>query len=177
MPRYHMNRSELAITDDRELRKIIQQGKYVTIGLCRDNEPYVVTLSYGYDVEKNALYFHCASKGLKLDFIRQNPRVCATVIDDKGYVTGDCDHAFRSLVIWGEMKIIVETEEKRHAIEVLLNHLEPDPDAIKSRSPISDSALAKTGILRLDISEITGKKRPGPAKRTKSKKQEAKSKV
>jgi uncharacterized protein len=160
MPRYHMNRADLAITDPEDLRTILRRGKYTVIALCRENEPYVVSLSYGYDPAKNALYFHCALKGLKLDFIEQNPRACATVINDMGYITGDCDHAFRSVVLWGEMSLVRELDEKKHAVEVLLNSLEPDPEVIKKRSPISDPSYDKVGILRFDIREMTGKRRP-----------------
>jgi nitroimidazol reductase NimA-like FMN-containing flavoprotein (pyridoxamine 5'-phosphate oxidase superfamily) len=46
----------------------------------------IVTLSYGYDSEKKTLYFHSAKKGLNWDFINSNKRVCATVIEDGGYI-------------------------------------------------------------------------------------------
>lgn len=44
---YHVRRSDRKITDKKELLSIIEKGKYGILGLCRENEPYVVTLSYG----------------------------------------------------------------------------------------------------------------------------------
>jgi len=89
MQKYHLqNRPNREITSAEEIRDILRRGKYVVIALCRDNEPYVVTLSYGYSEKQNCLYFHVATKGLKLDVIRTNPHVCATVIEDGGYVPG-----------------------------------------------------------------------------------------
>jgi nitroimidazol reductase NimA-like FMN-containing flavoprotein (pyridoxamine 5'-phosphate oxidase superfamily) len=55
-----------------------------------DEEPYVVTLSYGYEEKSNTIYSHCASEGQKIGYIKRNPYVCATIIEDKGYVEGDC---------------------------------------------------------------------------------------
>jgi uncharacterized protein len=44
-----MRRPDRQITDENELREILLKSKYIVIAMCRDNKPYVVTLSYGYD--------------------------------------------------------------------------------------------------------------------------------
>jgi len=152
-----MNKKEREITNRNVLMKILKQGKYVTISMCRDNEPYIVTLSYGYDQVKNALYFHCATKGLKLDFVKFNPNVCATIIEDKGYKMGDCSHAYRSVVFWGKIHLIKNLKEKKYGMDVLLNHLEDNPKKLKQRNLKSEEAYRKVGILRLDIEEMKGK--------------------
>jgi nitroimidazol reductase NimA-like FMN-containing flavoprotein (pyridoxamine 5'-phosphate oxidase superfamily) len=157
MPTYHMNRKEKEISDPKQLVDIIQQGKFASMAMCREGEPYLVTMNYGYDRERSALYFHCASKGLKLDFIRANPKVCATVIEDRGYKAGECDHAFRSVVFWGTMHLVEDLQEKKRAIDVLLDHLEEQPDQVREKSLKSDDVYQKVGILRLDIEEMTGK--------------------
>jgi nitroimidazol reductase NimA-like FMN-containing flavoprotein (pyridoxamine 5'-phosphate oxidase superfamily) len=157
VPSYHMNRKEKEISDREQLISIINRGKFASIAMCRESEPYLITMNYGYDRERNALYFHCASKGLKLDFIRANPNVCATVIEDRGYKKGECDHAFRSVVLWGTMHLVEDLKEKKRAIDILLDHLEEDPDRIRQKSLKSDDAYQEVGILRLDIGEMTGK--------------------
>ncbi|MGB8657101.1 MAG: pyridoxamine 5'-phosphate oxidase family protein [Candidatus Zixiibacteriota bacterium] len=157
MAKYHMNKKESEIKDKHLLTEILRQGKYAVISMCRDNEPYIVTLSYGYDKHKNALYFHCAPKGLKIDFIQRNPNVCGTVIEDRGYVMNECKHAYRSVVFWGEMVVVEDLEEKKHGIDVLLNHLEDDPALVKKESLKDERRLLTTGILKLNIEELTGK--------------------
>ncbi len=153
-----MRKKEREITDRGQLLEVLRNGKYVIISMCRDNEPYLVTLSYGYDEKQNALFFHCSLQGLKLDFIHQNPSVCATVIEDNGYRMGDCSHAYRSVVFWGKMYQLHDLSEKKHAINVLLEHLEDEPDIIREKSLKSDEDYKDVGILRLDITEVTGKK-------------------
>lgn len=157
MVKYHMRKKDREILDQKVLREILKLGKFTVVSMCRDNEPYLVTLSYGYDENKNALYFHCSPKGLKLDFINQNPNVCATVIEDRGYKMGDCSHAYRSVVFWGKMHIVKDLQEKKHALNILVNHLEDDPDIVKERNLKSDDVYEDVGILRLDITEMTGK--------------------
>lgn len=157
MAKYHMNRKDKEITEQNALSEILKRGKFISIAMCRDNEPYLVTLNYGYDGERKALYFHCALEGLKLDFIRANPHVCAQVIEDRGYKTGECDHAYRSIVFWGTMHTVEDLQEKKRAIDVLLNHLEDDPDRVREKSLKTDDVYREVGILRLDIDEMTGK--------------------
>jgi nitroimidazol reductase NimA-like FMN-containing flavoprotein (pyridoxamine 5'-phosphate oxidase superfamily) len=152
-----MRKGEREITEKNELIEILKNGKFVSIAMCRDNEPYVVTLSYGYDVTKQAMYFHAAIKGLKLDFIRANPNVCATVIEDKGYVVDQCEQKYRSVVLWGKMFVVEEIDEQKYGINVLLNHLEKDPVPIYKRNIPDDTKFKKVSILRMDIKEMTGK--------------------
>ncbi|MHC5039613.1 MAG: pyridoxamine 5'-phosphate oxidase family protein [Planctomycetota bacterium] len=158
MPEYHLHRKEKEITSEEEIEEILRDGKYATIALCRGNEPYIVTLSYGYDKGKGALYFHCAKKGLKIDFLRENPKVCATVIEDKGYKKDECEQAYRSVVFWGEMAVVEDLPEKIHGMDVLLQHLEENPDPIRERNLKEEKAYKGVGILRLDIQSLTGKR-------------------
>lgn len=157
MQRFHLQKKEREIKDPNEIFSIIKNGKYTTIAMCRNNEPYIVTLSYGYDEVKNALYFHSRLKGLKYEIIKENHPVCATIIEDKGYIVNDCAHAFRSVIIWGKMYFVETLEEKKHGMDILLKHLEENPDKIKQESLANDKIYKNLGIFRLDIMEIHGK--------------------
>ncbi|MFW6126469.1 MAG: pyridoxamine 5'-phosphate oxidase family protein [Chloroflexota bacterium] len=47
------------------------------MGLCAGSHPYVVPVSYGFS--EGSIYFHCATRGKKLDVMRENNRVCFQV--------------------------------------------------------------------------------------------------
>lgn len=154
--KYHMRRKEKEITDDREILKIIKNGKFTSISMSKENEPYIITLSYGYDQVKKAFYFHCAAEGQKIDFIKSNPYVCGTIIEDNGYEDG-CGQAFRSIVYRGNIRVIKDIEEKKHGFEIIIDHLEKIPGETKKNLLKSDDEYIKPAILRLDITEITCK--------------------
>jgi nitroimidazol reductase NimA-like FMN-containing flavoprotein (pyridoxamine 5'-phosphate oxidase superfamily) len=154
--RYHIRRKEKEITDNREIHEIIKNGKYTSISMSKENEPYIITLSYGYDQINNALYFHCATEGQKIDFIESNPYVCGTIIEDNGYEDG-CGQAFRSIVYRGKMNVIRDIEEKKHAFGILMDHLEENPGETKKKLLKSEDAYIEPAILRLDVTEITCK--------------------
>ena len=158
MAKYHFTQTEKTTTNPRVIDNIFSNGKYMGLALCRNNEPYIVTLSYGYDREKRILYSHCAKKGLKLDFIRANKRVCGTVILDGGYIQGECGQPFQSIIFRGTVDEVHDIEEKKHAMLTLLGHLEDDPDIVKERSLKNDKIYNAFGILRINLEEITAKK-------------------
>lgn len=158
MQKYHLqNRPNREIITKSEIIKILKNGKYSVISMCIENEPYIVTLSCGYDEQKNTLYFHCAKQGLKLDFISKNPKVCATIIEDGGYIQDECGHNYRTAVFWGEMKIVNDINEKKHGISVLLNQLENKTEIIIDKLSKSDNYYDKMEILKLEITEIHAK--------------------
>ncbi len=157
MTHYHPRRKDKEIVDRAEFDRILRGGKYAVVGMANGDDPYVVTLSYGYDAESGAMYFHGAKKGEKVDRLERNPKVCATVIEDRGYIDGGCSHAFATLVIRGEMKIVTELEEKKRALVVILGHLERDPAPILARNITSDASYDAVTIMRLQPSDISGK--------------------
>lgn len=158
MPSYHLRRTDRQITDPEQIASILLRGRFVTIATCHDGEPYVVTLSYGYEAEHDRMYFHAARSGRKSDAIAADPRVCATVIIDGGYRPGQCKHSYESAVFTGSMAIVTDEDEARHGMRVLLNHLEGEPDATWERNGLDrEQSWDRLSILRLDIDEITAK--------------------
>ena len=155
--KYHMLRSEKGILDRDIIISLLSSGRYATIALSGEDGPYIVTLSYGYDRESNCLYFHTAKRGRKLEIIGKHPLACATVIEDLGYRQGQCDHAYRSLVIHGRIRIVKEPEEMIHALEVMIDHLEADPDPVKERLLKRGDNFDRAEILRMEIEDISGR--------------------
>lgn len=155
---YHPKRVRNEIIDQHEIVDMVKRGNHVTLALCHDDIPYIVTMSYGFDHQKNCLYFHCANKGDKLDVIKMNSNVCATIIEDHGYLKTKCDHDYASLILRGKIYIVDELEEKKHGLQVLLNHLEENPQPIFERNIKNDDSYRKVTILRFDIESMIGKK-------------------
>jgi len=152
-----MQKKDREITTKNRIEKILKNGKYVTISMCKMGEPYIITLSYGFDDELNALYFHSANLGLKLDILKENPNVCGTIIEDLGYDLGSCSHKYRSIVFWGKMVIIKDLEEKKHGFDILLNNLEENPSKMKKKFFKNEKSYIDTCVMRLDIKKVTGK--------------------
>jgi len=153
---YHQRRPELAIAQPAELLEIIQGQEHLTLALCRDHEPYLVTVNYAYDTAERCFYFHCAGEGKKIDYLKANPIVWGQVLEDGGYLAGRCDHAYRTVQFRGRAEFVEGLEEKRRALALMIERLEPDPEPVKARL-LAEGRVKKVTIVRVRVLEMTGK--------------------
>ena len=152
-----IRRKEKAITNQSEMIEILMQAQYVTIAMCMENQPYLVTLSHGYDSENNCIYFHCAKEGKKIDILSANNLIWGQAIVDKGYVQGACDHLYATTQFRGQVSFIDDIDEKRHALRLMIESLDENPETVYSKQVTNDSAK-KVNIGRIDIDYMSGKK-------------------
>lgn len=153
---YHVRRKDKEITDPEEMKHILRSTKYVTIALSMNNEPYLVTLSHGYDEDRNCIYFHSAREGKKIDYIRANNRVWGQAFIDQGYKHGECNQLYRSVHFKGKITFIENIEEKMSAMQCMMKQLEKDPDVMIAK--LKPERLQNTLIGRIDIEYMSGKK-------------------
>jgi nitroimidazol reductase NimA-like FMN-containing flavoprotein (pyridoxamine 5'-phosphate oxidase superfamily) len=156
---FHVRRKDREITDPQALKTVLKTTTYVTIALCMDNEPYLVSLSHGYDENRNCLYFHCAGEGKKLAYINANNKAWGQAVLDYG-VTDECDYAYTSVHFTGTITIISDLKEKQHGMELMVRQLSTTPE--EKMSQIKPEKLAKITMGRIDITYMTGKQHQQP---------------
>lgn len=148
-----MRRHDRQVTDPEQIDDILGRAEVVRVAMAVDNEPYIVTLNYGY--ADGALYMHSANKGRKLDMMRANPRVCFTVDVDYGLKKADeaCKWGvnYRSVVGYGRASVVEDMAGKKAALAVLMGHFdEADYD-------FPDANVKPVSVIRIDIEEMTAK--------------------
>lgn len=156
---FHVRRKDREITDSDALKEVLKSTKSVTIALCFENEPYLVSLGHGYDETRNCLYFHCADEGKKLVYMKANNKVWGQAVQDYS-VTDECDSAYKSVHFKGTASLVDDIIEKKHGIEVMVRQLSENP--AEKLAQVNPSKLAKTNMVRIDISYMTGKKHQYP---------------
>jgi nitroimidazol reductase NimA-like FMN-containing flavoprotein (pyridoxamine 5'-phosphate oxidase superfamily) len=154
---HKLRRMDKAIAEPSALKAILQEAKFITLALSLNDEPYLVTLSHGFDEEKNCIYFHCAKEGRKIDIMKANPRVWGQALVDGGYQQGSCDHLYRTAQFHGNVSFVEDVSEKKHALEVLIRHLDENPDAVIVKQ-ITATSLDRVLVGRVDIDFLSGKK-------------------
>jgi len=152
-----IRRKEKEIKDKKELIWIVEEAKYITVAMCSDNRPYLVTLNHGYDRDKNCIYFHCAQEGKKIDILTDNNRIWGQALVDKGYVQGMCDHLYATTHFSGQVTFVTDFEEKKHALTVMIKALEEEPEKV-IRKQLTKESVSEVGIGRIDIEAMSGKK-------------------
>jgi len=157
---WEMRKADQEITSPEELRAILAGARYVTMAMSLEDEPYLVTVSHGYDEERNVLYFHCAPEGRKMDILRENPRVWGEAIRDGGVEPAECEQRYATTQFRGRVSFPEDPGEKRHAIEVLISQFGGDVDAFFAKEG-SEDRVRRVTIGRVDIETMTGKRSSG----------------
>ena len=138
-----------------EIADILNKGMSGVLALAGDDDyPYAVPISYVYD--DNKLYFHCAKSGHKLDAIQRNAKVSFCVIDQDKIVPEEYTTYFRSVIAFGQIKVMEDEQEKRTAIEKLAIKYAPE-DSAASRKKAIDREWTPLCMLEMRIDHITGK--------------------
>ena len=157
MQQYHQRRPAQTIDDPEELRELIDAGEHLTFAMAAGDEPYLATVNYGYDEAGRCFYFHCNPGGRKARMLRSQPVVWGQILEDQGYVAGRCLHAFRTVQFRGRVTFVEGDAEKRQALHLMIDQLEPDPQAAKAQF-MDDKSVARVAIGRIDVEGFTAKR-------------------
>ena len=152
-----IRRKEKAITDLAVMDDIIRSSQFITIAMSDENEPYLVTLSHGYDAKNKCIYFHCAKEGKKLDILKKNNVIWGQALIDKGYVQGKCDHLYATTQFKGKVTFIEDLDEKKKALTTMINQIDENPNEVIT-TQITEKSLQRVNIGRIDIEYMSGKK-------------------
>lgn len=154
-----MIRKDREVSDMDMIKKIISKSDVCRISFADHNMPYIVTMNFGYSEEGNGiLWFHCANDGRKIEMIRKNNYVCFQMDTDHKLFGGEkgCDWgmSFRSIVGYGNISVIIENEGKIKGLNSIMAHY--GGDGVYS---YDEKVMNRTTILKLDILEMTGKRK------------------
>lgn len=150
---------------DRELVHSILDEAYVChLGFVRDGAPVVLPTLYA-RVDDH-LYVHGSTGSRPLRMAgKTDPGlpVCLTVTHVDGLVLARSafHHSinYRSVVVHGTAHQVTDPEEKRSALDALVDHVVAGR-SLDSR-PANAKELAATAVLRLDLTEVSAKLRAG----------------
>ncbi|WP_069771454.1 pyridoxamine 5'-phosphate oxidase family protein [Streptomyces sp. LUP30] len=150
---------------DRELvHSILDEGYVCHLGFVRDGAPIVLPTLYARVGE--TLYVHGSTGSRPLRMAGQaDPGlpVCLTVTHVDGLVLARSafHHSinYRSVVVHGTAYDVTDPQDKRAALDALVDHVVPGR-AADSR-PANRKELAATAVIRLDLGEVSAKTRTG----------------
>lgn len=149
---------------DREVVHAILDEAYVChLGFVRDGAPVVLPTLYGRSGDTLYLHGSTGSRPLRRAATDAGLPVCVTVTHVDGLVLARSafHHSvnYRSVVVHGVAHDVTDPEEKRHALDVLVDHVVP-ARSCHSR-PASRKELAATAVLRVGLDEVSAKVRSG----------------
>lgn len=135
---------------------VLERCEFATLAMTlEDGSPYCIPISPA--LIDGDIYFHCAHHGLKVDAMRTNPSVCISAACDVSPVPEEFTTEYSSAVAFGRAREVTDDDEKISALQAICKRYAPSnmagfDDAI-------DRSLSRTAIWRIDIENITGKRK------------------
>jgi len=146
-----------------DIDAILDEGLVCHIGFVGDGgHPVVIPTTYARDGDSVVVHGSPASRMLRS--LKGGVDMCLTVtlIDGMVLARSAFHHSmnYRSVVVFGRGEAVTDHDEKRRAMDVLVEHLVPGRTA-SARGP-SEQELRSTLVLRLPLDEASAKVRTGP---------------
>ena len=166
-----MRRAKREVTDPAALRAIIDRCQVVRIAAHDDEGLFIMPLNFGYEWDLSqpeslpTFWLHSATEGRKVDAWRACPDVALEMDIENGVITGDysCAYsfAFESVMAWGRIVQVHDDAEKRHGLNLLMEHMAPGAPV-----EFSDTAVERIALWRVDVERVSAKlrqaKKPHP---------------
>lgn len=124
--------------------------------ICEDGTPYAVPVSCIYKNE--ALYFHTAVKGHKVENMEARPDVSLCMTGELNMFVESSKHAsFSSVVVFGKARLVTDAQEKEDAlVDLMEKYMPAQLPGARDDARRLDKAVK---VFRVDIEQMTGKEK------------------
>jgi nitroimidazol reductase NimA-like FMN-containing flavoprotein (pyridoxamine 5'-phosphate oxidase superfamily) len=169
MPRDYQNESPTAFQrlpeyqrDDEWIRSFLREARVGHIASARRNgQPFLNPTTFWFDEEHHQIVFHSNVTGRIRSNIESNSRV-AFETSELGKmlpanVALEFSLQFRSVIVFGEARLVSDPEEARRVMYGLIHKYFPAMTPGKDFREITDKELKRTSIYAIKIEEWSGK--------------------
>jgi nitroimidazol reductase NimA-like FMN-containing flavoprotein (pyridoxamine 5'-phosphate oxidase superfamily) len=152
-----MRRNKKEIKDPKIINGLLETAQVGRLGTIDcDGYPMIKPLNFVYADGK--IYFHTALSGEKIEDIKRNNRVVFELDLPITYVKADnnpcsAKYLYRSVIIKGRATMVEDRMDKIFALKRLMEKYQPEG----GYGDFPAEKLDITGIVRIDIDEMTGK--------------------
>ncbi|MFJ8659338.1 pyridoxamine 5'-phosphate oxidase family protein [Streptomyces sp. NPDC093795] len=157
---------ERASYDKALVHSILDEAYVCHLGFVRDGAPVVLPTLFGRVGDRLYVHGSTGSRPLRAagdGVAAPGLPVCLTVTHVDGLVLARSafHHSlnYRSVVVHGTAHQVTDPEERRTALDALVDHVVPGRSA--DSRPANPKELAATAVLRLDLDEVSAKVRTG----------------
>lgn len=158
-----MRRKDREVNDIEEINGIIKNCKTCHVAMVDDGMPYVIPLSFGYEIIDGvlSLYFHSAKEGRKIDILHKNNSVCFEMCYEGEPIYAketpcNSGYYYSSVLGNGNIEFITDTNEKIKALTLLMKH-QADIDVT-----FTEKQAATVCAYKIVTNDYTGKQKPRP---------------
>ncbi len=145
------------LLDEEQAAALLRRAEWGVLSMCdAGGTPYGIPVNYVWDGD-SALYIHCAPEGRKLRCLDQEPKVSFCIVGNVNLLPSKFTTEYESIVLTGVAVRHLDEQERRHALELLLDKLSPDDKQVGMK--YAEGSFHRVEIIRIDITSWSGKRK------------------
>ena len=147
-----MRRHKQELSKEECMEILTNEPRGVLALLGDDDYPYALPMSHVYVDGK--IYFHGAMEGHKNDAVKRCDKVSYCVMDNGFRKDGDWWYTFKSVIVFGKIRILMDKDEKIDKLTYLGDKFFPTHEETVSEI---NRMLDRTEVFEITIEHMSGK--------------------
>ncbi len=148
-------RRENQLLSEKDTIAVLERGTNGVLAIQGiDGYPYAVPLSYVYCEDK--IYFHGAKVGHKIEAIQKSGKASFCVVDKDEIVSKEYTTYFRSVIAFGEIRILEDEFQKKEALKKLAMKYSSDMGE-EAFEKVMEKSFQAVAVIEFSIAYMTGK--------------------
>ena len=136
--------------------EVADKYEWAVLGMVDPNGmPYCVPISIARDGK--SVYFHSAKGRFKIECLGEKAQVCISCVGDTFRTPDKFTTEFESAVLRGQAVEVTDDQEKIHGLRLLCER--HTPTNMENFDDAITRSLSRTGVWKIEIREITGKRK------------------
>lgn len=158
-----VRRRDRAVDDDAWIVDFLRVAPIGTLATVHDGQPFINTNLFVFDESRRVVYMHTAGAGRTRANVDGDERVCFAASEMGRLLPSprafNMSVEYAGVVAFGRARVIADVDEKRRALEMLVDkyfaHLRP----VEDYALPSPEELAATAVYRIEIEGWSGKRK------------------
>lgn len=147
--------------DEAWIRAFLHQAQVCHTAYAWDDQPFSHPNLFWFDSEQHQVVFHGSISGRMRAGLEKNPRACLEISETGRLLPSNVAIEFaiqyRSVMVFGTVKILAQPDQARRALYGLIAKYFPGMQADRDYRGITDSELGATAVYALQIESWSGK--------------------
>ena len=158
-----VRRKDREIKSFNKMENILRRASVCHVGTYGDGYPYVTPFNYFY--ARGVIAIHLSKEGKVFRNLLKHKRVCVEALEAGKVIKADsaCKTGmqYRSVIAFGEAKIVEERRAKKMWLQKMLDKYRPD----RKYSPMQGQDVDEVAVVVIRLKRVTGKEREvGPVR-------------
>jgi nitroimidazol reductase NimA-like FMN-containing flavoprotein (pyridoxamine 5'-phosphate oxidase superfamily) len=163
LPPNVVRRSDRAVEDEGWIRAFLHRAPVGALATVYDGQPFINSNLYVYDEAAHVIYLHTARVGRTRANVETHEHVCFSISEMGRLLPADealeFSVEYAGVAVFGRASIVEDSEEARHALQLLLDKYAPHLKPERDYRPTTAEELARTAVYRIDIDSWSGKRK------------------